>query len=762
MSFRRRLPLLLALLLPASTLVFSCNRDPAVRRQKAIERGDREFNQGKYPEAIIYYGQALQADTHSALAHYKLAQSYVKVGSWSAAFREFARTVELEPDNWSAQLQLAELSLQGGKAQDAKDRALVILGSNPKNADAQIVLSSADAALGNSKAALAEAKDATQMAPEQPAVFTHLGLLLARAGDTAQAETNFKKAKSLDSTGITQMMTLGNFYEQQRRWAEAADEFQSAITRAPSNPVPRAALATVYMNQGQDSLAEKILVEAKEQLKGDPAAYRMLGDYYLGRGQNDKALAEFSALATQHPKDLQVRKTYIQLLVLNRRIDEAASFSNDLLKSAPQDIEGLVLKGEIELQQGKVDDSIQTLQKALHAAPENAFAHYQMGLALRQKGKAQEAESELREAVRFSPSLFEAWRALGDSAMQRADWTGLHNIALELKKIAPRSPDGYLFDATARMNQNDASSAEADLSQIISIAPDRALGYVKLGQLRIIQKRLNEAEPLFRRAISHEPGSLDALQGLMDLDFRRNKPDDALHLIQTAIEQNTGNAQLYVLQAQALLHGKQLGAAEQSLKQAVQIDKQNVNAVVLLAELQGGRGARDEAIATYQHAIELSPNGVGLQVALGSLYEASGNWQMAQTVYQKALAIQPDSALAANNLAYILLQHGGSVNLALTLAQAARRGLPNSPNTADTLGWAYYRNGAYSVAAPLFEEAVSKTADNPAYRYHLGITYQKLNDNVRARAQLEKAISLNPASPVADESRKALGQLSGS
>ena len=762
MSFKlRRLTLLFALFLPASSLMWSCHRDPATRIQKAMERGDREFNEGKYPEAIIYYGQALQEDSNYAQAHYKLGQCQMKLGSFASAFREFARTVELDPQNWTAQLELAKLSLRGGKAQDAKDRALVILQSNPKNADAQIVFSSADAALGNLKDALREAQEATLMAPDQAAVFMHLGILQARTGDATRAEAALKKAAALDSTGITSMMTLGSFYEQQRRWIQAAEEFQAAITRAPNNPIPRAALASVYMNQGQDALAEKTLVEAKEQLKDDPAAYRMLGDYYLGRGENTKALTEFSALASQHPKDRQVRKTYIQLLVLNHRIDEAASLTDDLLKSSPQDIEGLALKGEIQLQRGKVDDSIQTLQQALHASSDNAFAHYQLGLALRRKGKPQEAETELREAVHLSPSLYEAWRALGEIAVQREDWTGLHNIAVELKRIAPRAAEGYLFDATSRMNQNDAASAEADLNQLVAIAPDQALGYVKLGQLRVIQKRLNEAESLYRQGLSHEPGSVEAIQGLVDVDFRRNKADDALQLLKTTIGQSPNNAQLYVLQAQALLQNKRPAEAEKSLERALQIDKQNVNALVLLAQLQTGRGARDEAISTYQRAIEIAPNSAVLQVALGGLYESAGNWQKAQNIYQKALSMQPDNPQAANNLAYILLEHNGSVNLALTLAQAARRGLPNSPNTADTLGWAYYHNGAYSVAQPLLEEAVKKVSDNPAYHYHLGVTYQKLNDNARARAQFEKVISLKPGSPIADESRRALEQTSG-
>ncbi len=760
MRSSRKLALFLIVVLSAVVLP-SCNRDPNVRKQKAMDRGNREFDQGKYPEAIIYYGQALQIDSHDPRAHYKLAQCHIKLGSWTSAFRELSRTVELQPENWPAQLQLAEMSLRAGQAQEAKDRALLILRSNPNHADAQVVLSAADAALHDPKSALQEAQEATKMAPDRPEPYLHLAVLQTRSGDLAQAESSLKKASSLDSTTITSFMTLGNFYEQQHRWTDAIAQFQSAIARAPKSPGPRAALATVYLNQGQDSLAEKILVDAKEQLPDDPAAYRMLGDYYLGREENTKALAEFSSLVTQHPKDIQVRKTYIQLLVLNHRIDEASSLDDEVLKKAPQDADALALRGEIQLLQGKVDDSIKTLQSALHIFSDNAFAHYQLGLALQKKGNAQQGETELREAVRLNPSLAEAWRALGEDAIRRGDWPGLHNIAVQLKKIAPRSPEGYLFDATARANQNDAASAEADLTQLVTLAPNNALGYVKLGQLRLAQKRLNEAETYYRQGLSRDPNSLEALRGLVELNFRRNKPAEALRLIQTQLSTNPNSSPLYLMQGQALLQNKQSAEAEHALEQAIQLDKQNLNAVTLLAELQDARGARDQAMTTYQRAIELSPNNAALQVALGTLQEASGNWQAAQTTYQKALSLQPENPLASNNLAYIMLEHGGSANLALNLAQAARRGLPNSPNIADTLGWAYYKNSAYSVAAPLFEEAVKKIPDNAAYRYHLGLTYQKLNDKDRARAQFEKIIGMDPKSSTADQARSALGQLAG-
>jgi Tfp pilus assembly protein PilF len=87
--------------------------------------------------------------------------------------------------------------------------------------------------------------------------------------------------------------------------------------------------------------------------------------------------------------------------------------------------------------------------------------------------------------------------------------------------------------------------------------------------------------------------------------------------------------------------------------------------------------------------------------------------------------------------------------------------MTDSANSADTLAWAYYHTGAYSVAAPLLEEAIKKMPTNPTYRYHLGMVYQKLNDNAKARSAFEAAIKAQPDSPAADSARKALSGLAG-
>ncbi len=93
------------------------------------------------------------------------------------------------------------------------------------------------------------------------------------------------------------------------------------------------------------------------------------------------------------------------------------------------------------------------------------------------------------------------------------------------------------------------------------------------------------------------------------------------------------------------------------------------------------------------------------------------------------------------------------------MAQTARRGMPNSSNAADTLGWAYFQKGAYNMAIDLFKEALKKSPEEATYHYHLGLAYQKAKQPALAKQHLERVLKINPKYTNADEVRKALAQL---
>ena len=134
--------------------------------------------------------------------------------------------------------------------------------------------------------------------------------------------------------------------------------------------------------------------------------------------------------------------------------------------------------------------------------------------------------------------------------------------------------------------------------------PQNPLGYIKLGQLRSQQKRWSEAEDSYRQALSRNPNSLSATEGLVAVDFARNRPADAVRLLQAEIERTSGSSALFFLLGQAQLRNGEAAEAGRSLTRSISLDNRNMNAIVLMAELQASGGNFEQGIAGYQRAIE--------------------------------------------------------------------------------------------------------------------------------------------------------------
>src|SRR5262249_34228013 len=96
---------------------------------------------------------------------------------------------------------------------------------------------------------------------------------------------------------------------------------------------------------------------------------------------------------------------------------------------------------------------------------------------------------------------------------------------------------------------------------------------------------------------------------------------------------------------------------------------------------------------------------------------------------------------------------------AVSLAQIARQKLPDSPVTADALGWAYYRLGSPASAVTQLKESAGKVPNNPVYQYHLGMAYMAARPTDLAAQALRSALKNDPHFPYAESARAALEKL---
>ncbi|MBK8303484.1 MAG: tetratricopeptide repeat protein [Chloracidobacterium sp.] len=97
---------------------------------------------------------------------------------------------------------------------------------------------------------------------------------------------------------------------------------------------------------------------------------------------------------------------------------------------------------------------------------------------------------------------------------------------------------------------------------------------------------------------------------------------------------------------------------------------------------------------------------------IGILEDGRGNTAEAEANYRKALDIAPDSAIAANNLAWLLADHSGNLDEALQLASGAVARNQNVAEYYDTLGWVYLKKGLTSPAVEQMKKAVALEESN--------------------------------------------------
>ncbi len=742
----------------------ACSRDPNVRKQKYFASGQHYLEQGKFSEAAIEFHNALKVDPAYADAHYQLGMSYVKTQQWARANQELARAVELQPQNYSARFELAKLLIASGNFSQAQEQTDSLLRDRPNDAQSHFIAANLLAAQAHFPAAMQEMQKAIALNPNDWNFYLNLALMQLKDGEADAAEPNFKKAIEIDPKAIDPRLMLANYYQVRSRFAEAEQQLREAVQIDPHNPELRAAMARLYMAQGKNVEAEQFLELAKGDFPDNSAGYRMLGDFYFHAGALDKATVEYAGLYQQHPKDVQVKKNYIQLLILRNRLDEARRLNSEILKSNSNDSDALLYAGEIQIRDGHISDAISTLQQLTKNDPNSAAGHYQLGVAFRQSDDLQSAEREWRDAVRLRPDLSDAQRSLAVLAMGKGDMTTLEQSATQLITLQPASPEGYALRAVSEINRKQFPAADADVHKSIEVAPQSQFGYVQMGNLKFVQKEYGDAAQAYQQALDRDSNSTDALRGLMNSYVAQKHVDQAIAIVKSQIAKSPNNSDFYDLLGTALFREKHdLNAAEAAFRKAIQLNPRNPDPLIELGQVQTAEGRADQAIATYQQGLRDHPHEVVFYLLLGDLYQSKQDWPHAGDSYQQALVLRPENPLAAGKLAYVMLQSGQNLDVALSLAQTARRGLPESGGIADILGWVYYQKGAYDSAIEMLQEALkldraARSPDDPRLHYHLGMAYAKSGQSALARQQLQLVLKIDPDSAAADDAKKQIAQ----
>lgn len=739
-----------------------CHRDPNKVKLKYLQSGERYANEGKLKEASIQFANALKIDHNYGDAHYQLAKVYLKEGSYIPAYAELLRTVDLQPNNTDARISLGNLLLAGHQADKAQDQADAVLKLDPNNADAYALEAGVSAYKGDRATAIQHIQHALSIKPDSAPFHTTLGLLQATDPATASAgEDQLRKAVSIDSKDATAAIALASMLEKKGDLAGAQQQLLSAETAAPKNIVVRSALADVYLRQNNTAQAEQTLRKAAEDLNDTEAGTSLLANYYIKTNQLPRAESDYANLVSTHPKSVPLKLNYARILILNHNIPKAKEVAAELAKTDSSMPEVAVLNGMLMLNDGKSTDAFNLLQKAAKSSPDSFAVKLWLGRAAMAKGDMTTAQQSFSDAVRINPKSLEALAALADAAQRNKDFSTLADVAKNAMAAYPTSSTPYVWQGIAEGNQKLYDKAEGDFNQALKLNPKDWEAMMQLGQLRIIQHRLPDGQKSLEDSLNINPNNARALGLVVAVMATQKQPDKAIIArIQQQIAKAPNNAEMYDLLGDVQLKSGDNNGGLASAQKAMQLNPSDSSAVITYSRAQIALGNAGQAADKWKQWVKDHPNDAGAYTMLGSLQEAQGDRNGAMDSYKKAVAIQPDQPIANNNLANLMVDTGQNLDVALSYAQAARRAMPTSPNTADTLAWVYYQKGNYESARDLLEDAVKSDPNDAAIHYHLGMTYSKLARNSDATTELKKAETLAPNSQTAKDAQKALGSIS--
>ena len=130
-----------------------------------------------------------------------------------------------------------------------------------------------------------------------------------------------------------------------------------------------------------------------------------------------------------------------------------------------------------------------------------------------------------------------------------------------------------------------------------------------------------------------------------------------------------------------------------------------------------------------------------------------------EAAYLRTLALSPRDADTLRKLAWLYVQTGKNVEVALLLAKEAASLRPEDARILYTLGRASYATRDFDLARESFEAALKLRPSEPGILYQLGATEYELGHLAEARGALEKALAIDPEFRDAEPARTLLTEI---
>jgi len=741
----------------------------------SVLRGNAYLALGKNADAKASFDSALKdkpdaPDVLIGLAKHALAEKDI-----DAATRLSEQAVSKNPKSVEAWLFKGDLLRAQGKVEPALAAYDETLKLNPGNALSHIVKANLEIGAGKFNEAKLDIDAAKKSTPNSLIVlYTQALLDFSQKNNTAALES-LQQVLRVAPDHMPSVLLAGAVQYALGSMQQAEQHLKKYLDKNSENLYARKLLVTVLLKNRQTERAINTLVPALKDAPQDAQLFALAGETYMQAKDFTKATEYFEKASTLAPQNAMV---HTALAMSKLEQGENARAIAELEKATSLDAKSPqagILLVMTHLQQKEYDKALAAVKTLEKEQADNPVVQNLKGGIYLSKQNIANARASFQKAVSLQPAYFPAVANLAQLDLQEKNPDAAKKRFETLLETDKKNAQAMvaLSNLAASRGQND--EAKTWLERAVMENPD-AVQPAKLLVAHYLRMGAKQnAMSLATKQQSINPGNADFLELLAQTQSANGDKQAALESYSklAVLMPDSASIQLRIAAVYATM--KNDAATSDSLKKALRIDPNSVDAYVALVGLAAKKGNYEEALSISRQVQKQQMKSPIGHVLEGDILIAQKKPELAVKAYERAIAINKNGPLVIkwhgaltqmgkgkegdSQLAQWLKEHPADTTARMYLAQinlSSRQNkaaieqlqiiLKTDPKNAaalNNLAFAYDQE-KNPHALEYAEKAYQLAANSPAVMDTLGWMLVEQGNTARGLPLLQKASALVP------------------
>jgi tetratricopeptide (TPR) repeat protein len=369
-------------------------------------------------------------------------------------------------------------------------------------------------------------------------------------------------------------------------------------------------------------------------------AFERIGTMWQEDSAPLRAAAFLQKASELEPKNIQNRTRLARCYVALGRFADGAKEALRVLQQAPDNGDALVVLTEAARSKEDIEAAKEQLRKfpnkndvSFHLASANLFFD---------TGDPGAAGNSLREALAADPKSSQAHLALGGLYLFQKD---KERAAEELNKAAELAP----VRSIERLKYAALKSATGDIEEVRRVAtemtkqaPDYPPGWTLLAELAFKDKKYDEALSLLENIFGRDSEYADGRRLQGNVLLAKGDTKKAIEVLERLDQTHPDNPMIKCQLADAYLKDNNTTQATVALDQAVSINPNYTDAVLLLAQINVATGHGEKVIGPLSNLLKRSPDLKSAALLLAAAYDSLDRFDDAAAVLRNQAELTPD------------------------------------------------------------------------------------------------------------------------